>query len=87
MSTTSKKPKTLSASSLTKLVSKHATRAQPAEKTSGTSWHTRKSSPELDAVPDQHNVLSDETVIAEDCRIFFISICFIFVKLQIFNVK
>ena len=84
MSTTSKKPKTLSASSLTKLVSKHATRAQPAEKTSGTSWHTRKSSPELDAVPDQHNVLSDETVIAEDCRIFFYFYMFYFCKITNF---
>ena len=68
MSTTSKTPKTLSANSLTKLVSKHATRAQPAEKTSGTSRHTRKSNLELDAVPDQHNVLSDEIVTAEDYK-------------------
>ena len=67
MSTTSKKPTTFSASSLTKLVSKHATRAQPAEKTSGTSRHTRKGNLELKAVPDQHNVLSDETVTVEDC--------------------
>ena len=67
MSTTSKKPKTLLASSLTKLVSNHATRAQPAEKTSGTSRHTRKGNLELKAVPDQHNVLSDETVTVEDC--------------------
>ena len=52
MSTTSIQPKTLSASSLTKLVSKNATRAQPTEKTQGTSRHTRKGNPEFDAVPD-----------------------------------
>ena len=57
MSTTSNKPTTFSASSLTKLVSKHATRAQPAEKTSGTSRHTRKGNSELETAPDQHNVL------------------------------
>ena len=61
MCTTSKKPKTFSASSLTKLVSKHATRAQSAEKTTGTSRHTRKSNLELNTVPDQHNVFSDNT--------------------------
>ena len=66
MSTTSKNPKTLLASSLTKLVSNHATRAQPAEKTSGTCRHTRKGNSELETAPDQHNVLSDETVTAED---------------------
>ena len=66
MSTTSKKPKALLVKNLTKLVSKHATRAQPAEKTSGTSRQTHKGNPELDAVPDQHNVLSDITVTAED---------------------
>ena len=65
MSTTSKKPKTLSASRLTKLVYKHATLAQPAENTSGTSRHICKGNSELDAVPDQHNVLSDETLTAE----------------------
>ena len=53
MSTTSKKPTTFSASSLfTKLVSKHATRAQPAEKTSGANRHTCKDNPELETVPD-----------------------------------
>ena len=52
MSSTSKKPKTLSASSLTKLVNKHATRAQPAEKTSGTSRNTRKDNPDLETVTD-----------------------------------
>ena len=52
MSTTSKKPKTLSASRLTKLVYKHATLAQPAENTSGTSRHICKGNSELDAVPD-----------------------------------
>ena len=71
MSTTSKKLKTFSASSLTKLINKHVMRAQPAEKTSGTSRHTRKGNPELETVPDQHNVLSDQTVTAED-YIFFI---------------
>ena len=71
MSTNSKKPKTFSASSLKKLVSKHATRAQPAKKISGTIRHTSKSNPELDAVPDQHNVLSDEIAIAEDYMHYF----------------
>ena len=66
MITTSKKSKALSSNSLTKLVSKHATRSQPAEKTSGASRQTHKGNPELDAVPDQHNVLSDNTVRAED---------------------
>ena len=66
MTTTSKKPKALSANSLTKLVAKHATRVQPAEKTSGTSRQTHKGNPELDAVPDQYDVLSDPTVTAED---------------------
>ena len=66
MSTTSKKSKVLSANSLLKLVNKHATRAQPAEKTSGTSRQTHKGNPELDAVPDQHDVLSEPTVTAED---------------------
>ena len=47
MNTNSKVRKTLSASSLTKLDNKHATRAQPAEKTSGTSRHTRKVIPSL----------------------------------------
>ena len=65
MSTTSIKPKTLSASSLTKLVSKHATQSQFPEKMSGISRHTRKSNPELNTVPGQHNVLSDNTIIAE----------------------
>ena len=59
MSTSSKKPKSLSAFSLTKLVNKHATRARPAEKTSGTSRLTRKGNPKLETVPNQHNVLSD----------------------------
>ena len=65
MSTTRKKPKTLSASSLTKLVFKRLTRAQPAEKTSSFSRHTRKVDHELKAVPDQHNMLSDKTVTAK----------------------
>ena len=68
MSTTSKEPKTLSAASLSKLVNKQATCAQPAEKTSDTSRHTLKSNPELETVPDQHNVLSDQTVTAEDYK-------------------
>ena len=69
MSSTNKKPKTLSVSSLTKLVNKHATHAQPAEKTSGTSRNTRKGNPELETVTDQHNVLSDPIVTAEDYNI------------------
>ena len=73
MSTTSKKPKVLSANSLTKLVAKHATRAQPAEKTSGTSRQTHKVNPELDTVPDQHNVLSDPTVTAEGYKMLKLS--------------
>ena len=52
------------ASSLTKLNSKHATRAQSAEKTPGTTRYTRKSNPKLNTIPDQHNELSDDTVIA-----------------------
>jgi len=55
MSTTRKKPKTLSASSLTKLIFKHATRAQPAEERSGSNTH--QGNPELETVPDQHNVI------------------------------
>ena len=66
MSSTNKKPKTLSVSSLTKLVNKHATRSQPAEKTSGTIRNTRKGNSELKTVTDQHNVLSDPTVTADD---------------------
>ena len=73
MSTTSKKPKVLSASSLAKLATKHATRAQPAEKTLGTGRQTHKGNPELDAVPDQHDVLSDPTVPAEDYTINIIN--------------
>ena len=63
MSTTRKK--LLSASSLTKLVSKHTTRSKLAEKTSSTSRHNRKGNPEFDAHPDQHNMLADENVIVE----------------------
>ena len=37
-----------------------------AEKSSGTSRNTRKGNPELETVTDQHNVLSDPTVSAED---------------------
>lgn len=70
MSTTSKKPKMLSASSLAKLVAKHATRAQ-AKKTSGYSKHTSKSNPKLNAVPDQHNMLLDEIVIAGNYNMIF----------------
>ena len=66
MSSTSKNPKAVLANSLTKLVAKHATRAQPAEKKTGTSRQTHKGNPELDAVPDKQNVLSDQTVTAED---------------------
>ena len=66
MSTTSKKPKALSANSLTKLLAKHATRAQPAEKITGTSRQTHKCNPKLDPVADKHNVLSDQTITAED---------------------
>lgn len=53
MSTTSKKIKTFSVSSLKKLVSKHAKRVQSAKKISGTSRHTRQSN------PDRHNSLSE----------------------------
>ena len=84
MNATSKKPKTLSANSLTKLVSKNATRAQPAEKTSGTSKHICKGNSKHDAVPDQHNVVSDETVTAEG-YIFFIFSYFIQNKAVLVN--
>ena len=94
MSTTSKKPKALSASSLTKLVNKHATRGQPAEKTSGTSRQTHKGNPELDAVPDQHDVLTEPTVAAEDYkmtkRLFYVKMSEFFSNLQnslIFSLK
>ena len=66
MSTNSKKPKTLSASSFTKLISKDATRAKSTENNSGTTRHTRKSSPNLNTVSDQRNVLSDNNVVAQD---------------------
>jgi hypothetical protein len=72
MSTVNKKTKTLSASSLTKLVTKHATRALSADKASGSSRHTRQSNPELNTVSDQHSVHSDTTVRAEGYTVFFI---------------
>ena len=52
-----------------KVVNKHASHAQLAEKTSGTSRNTRKGNPELETVTDQHNVLSDPNVTAEDYNI------------------
>ena len=72
MSTTSKNQKTLSASSFIKLVNKHAMRAKSTKKTSGTSRHTRIGNLELETVPGQHNVLSDQTVTAEDYTIIVV---------------
>ena len=71
MITASKKPKTISTSSLTKLVSKHATGTHSVEKTSGTSRNTCKINTELNTVPDQHNVLLDNTVIPENYKYIF----------------
>ena len=65
MSTTSKKPKILSATSLTKLVTKHATPAHSADKATSSSRRTQQSSPELNTVSDQHSVQSDTTVTSE----------------------
>ena len=65
MSTTSKKPKTLSATSISKLVTKHAKRAHSADKASSSSRRTQQSNPELNTVSDQHSVHSDNTVAAE----------------------
>ena len=58
MSSSNKKPKTLSASSLCKM----ATRAQTAEKTSCSSKPTRTSNPQPNTLSDQHNVLSEPNV-------------------------
>ena len=65
MSTTIKKPKTLSATSLTKLVTKHAKRAHSADKAASSSRRTQQSNPELNTVSDQHSVQSDPTVTVE----------------------
>ena len=69
MSTTSKKPKTLSATSLTKLVTKHAKRAHSADKAASSSRRTEQSNPELNTVSDQHSVQSGPTVTAEGYNI------------------
>ena len=66
-STSSKKLKPLSATSISKTVTKRATNAQTAEKALGASKHTRASNFELTIISDQHNVLSDDpNVLAED---------------------
>ena len=65
MSTTSKKPKTLSATSISKLVTKHAKRAHSADKASSSSRCTQQSNPELNTVSDQQSVHLDNTVTAE----------------------
>ena len=69
MSTTSKKSKTLSATSLTKLVTKHATRARSADKATSSTRRTQKSNPELNTVSDHHIVHSDTTVTADGYEI------------------
>ena len=69
MSTTSKKPKTLLATSLSKLVTKHAKRAHTADKAVSSSRRAQQSNPELNTVSDQHNVLSDPTATAEGYNI------------------
>ena len=65
MSTTSKKPKTLSATSLTNLVKKHAKRAHSADKAVSSSRRAQQRNPELNTVSDQQNVLTDPTVTGE----------------------
>ena len=65
MSTVNKKSKTLSATSISKLVNKHAKRAHSADKASSSSRCTHQSNPELITVSDQQSVQSDHTVTAE----------------------
>ena len=47
-------------------------RAKSTKKTSSTSRHTRIGNLELETVPGQHNVLSDQTVTAEDYTIIVV---------------
>ena len=54
-----KKLKPLSAASISKLVTKHATIAQTTEKVLGASIHTRAINLQLTNISDQHNVLPD----------------------------
>ena len=65
MSTTSKKPKTLLATSLTKLVTKNAKRAYSAYKATNSSRRTQQSNLELNTVSDRHSLPTDNTVTAE----------------------
>ena len=65
MSTTNKKSKTLSATSISKLVNKHAKRAHSADKATSSSRSTRQSNPELITVSDHQSVQSDQTLTAE----------------------
>lgn len=71
MSTSSKKPKSLSADSFSKMVTKHTTRAQTTEKASGTSKQTQASNTVLTKI-DPHKVLSyDPNVVEEDNKLLF----------------
>ena len=65
MSTTNKKPKTLSATSLSKLVTKHAKRAHTADKVVCSSRRAQQSNPKLNTASDQQNVLTDPIVTGE----------------------
>ena len=70
MSTTSKKLKTLSATSLTKLVTKHAKRAHSADKATSSSRRIQQSNFDLNTVSDRHSEPTDTTATAEG-YIFF----------------
>ena len=58
MSASKNKHMSLSASSLSKMVTKQATRVQTAKTTSGTSKLTLTSNPEPNTLSDQYNVTS-----------------------------
>ena len=64
MSTNRKKTKPLSATSLNQLVTKHAKRAQSADKGTSSSKPTQQINPELNTVSDRHSVPSDNTISA-----------------------
>ena len=60
ISTSSKNLKLLSASSISRMITKHAMHAQTVEKASGASKHTGASNPELNTRSNKRNVLSEK---------------------------
>ena len=71
MSSSNKKPKTLTASSLCNMATKHVTRVQTAEKASCSSKPTGTSNAEVNTLSGQHNVLSEPyNVLSEDYTTF-----------------